>query len=886
MATASSPTVSSPASHEHQHQLFAICSIGQYALQQLLKYFTYNPNSGITPEQSLSQIFTNRKRTIKDKCKNIFRNQGLINIIYTNVGNDIFQPSINISKFDISTLNDVFRHVEDFETSNVNRRTGWTCKDPNHVSGGNNKRVCCQKCWTCLDCVLKAHGTPTWQELFEKGIIVKPVNPNFVCPMLLVRLSIDIIGLFRNITMHLTETKCNEMDFNLFNDPEVPNFTSWSKIKEALCFAVENILAYLESFGYLSPGDKQRHVEAIRLMGTSFDLSIYGNAAEQFLLLESHTAATEQLNLIQALLKEIKSSIKGLTNLKVEMRVSFEKDIDFHLHSPEAISINAAFKHASEVHFAGLKIETDMLSAKPVVKTAFEEEKVVVIFKITSAVVSFKDYKNFLTDQSAKLWAEIEKTFEEFLPDAAVRLNSWEVGSIIIKMSLSKKNQKAWSKSDRFEISCLLPKITEKLQIFMPQTQCHGEIFNDYSPERKLQTNMHDIIFSVHTTSVSIAEPFKNFNKQIMLQHFQKELQVRNFTSVEVLKELHIPRKEDQKTDHLQNEIENLTKLICELIEKRMEIKDTFGKEMESLAKKLDITTGSQVLGAAATVIGGLGVIGASSSAVAIGSAAGLAGSGTVAAVAAVAGGSAAGAACAAGGSIAIGFLTGFLFAPPLAFASLVGGLMVFGAGSYAKSGLTTRSMVTKGYEKIEGEVLKSLQEIEKHINTTLRSFNMEDNWSGVIINILTGTVLKLARVSVIIGDQKNEVPIYRIGNQTYRVIPSPISSIPDKTEDDWWKDLANEVKSAKAKAIREWLNEDLPSQKEIKDIFGSLQRILERFVQGIKEGNCGQLEELKVELEQLSLEVTKDDVVGENTLTRADSGYLSSEAFTGTFAE
>ena len=295
MATVSSPTTVAPSSHEHQHQLFAICSVGQYALQQLLKYFASCKNPGITPEQSLSQIFTNRKRTIKDKCRNIFRNQGLINTIYQDVTNDVFQPSINISKFDISTLNDVFRHIEDFDTSNVNRRTGWTCKDPNHVSGGNNKRVCCQKCWRCLDCVLKANRTPTWQDLFEKGIVVKPVNPNFICPMMLVRLSIDIIGLFRNITMHLTETKCQEMDFNLFKDPEVPNFTSWSKIRGALCFAVENILDYLDSFGYLSPGDKPRQVEAMRMMGVSFDLSIFGNAIEQFLQLESHTAATKQL---------------------------------------------------------------------------------------------------------------------------------------------------------------------------------------------------------------------------------------------------------------------------------------------------------------------------------------------------------------------------------------------------------------------------------------------------------------------------------------------------------------------------------------------------------------------------------------------------------------
>ena len=61
--------------HLHHSQLLSMCALGQYSLQQLVRYYAsiaplggataLQPNNNHNPQSSLSQIFSNNKATVK-----------------------------------------------------------------------------------------------------------------------------------------------------------------------------------------------------------------------------------------------------------------------------------------------------------------------------------------------------------------------------------------------------------------------------------------------------------------------------------------------------------------------------------------------------------------------------------------------------------------------------------------------------------------------------------------------------------------------------------------------------------------------------------------------------------------------------------------------------
>ena len=250
MATAAPPSTTL---HLHHLQLFGICSIGQYALQQLLMDFSLaahpsSPNSF----EALSQILTLHKDKVK-KFSSIFTTPTVRDAIYQDVSKDIFHPSIPIDRLDINSLMEILRGIKDFPSANPSHHAGWTCSDTsNHMSKCcvncehkcpscgkeqckkniccdakkkcahkcisckseqydciENKYVCCSSCSTCLSCVLRKHSLTSWDELYER-CVGRTISG--ICDSLKLRLSLKVISMFRNIAMHLTNAKCNDMD--------------------------------------------------------------------------------------------------------------------------------------------------------------------------------------------------------------------------------------------------------------------------------------------------------------------------------------------------------------------------------------------------------------------------------------------------------------------------------------------------------------------------------------------------------------------------------------------------------------------------------------------------------------------------------------------------
>ena len=173
-------------------------------------------------------------------------------------------------------------------------------------------------------------------------------------------------------------------------------------------------------------------------------------------------------------------------------------------------------------------------------------------------------------------------------------------------------------------------------------------------------------------------------------------------------------------------------------------------------------------------------------------------------------------------------------------------------------------------YETVVNEVFKSLQDIETTIENVWKWYHYVGK-TGKSVLVIVDVVVKLARLAVAIDNVSDvTATVFRtagaagrglaIAGVVFSAILLPIDMVFFGIS---IKKLKDDEKSAQANAIRDWLEQDLPSSKEIEEIVGKLRTTLLEFTEDIRNGKDEQslnegeqkfinaLEEIKLMIEQ-----------------------------------
>ena len=111
----------------------------------------------------------------------------------------------------------------------------------------NMVKVCCKSCKLCTKCTLESLKLEGCHELITKLVNGEPVGD--VCEILLLRLSVILLGIFKNFDNNLTDAECKEIDKGNFMTSRfrMPTFcNSWAVIQKTFQFAITQVLDYLK----------------------------------------------------------------------------------------------------------------------------------------------------------------------------------------------------------------------------------------------------------------------------------------------------------------------------------------------------------------------------------------------------------------------------------------------------------------------------------------------------------------------------------------------------------------------------------------------------------------------------------------------------------------
>ena len=209
-----------------------------------------------------------------------------------------------------------------------------------HPNCGSDKRdcsninyVCCDSCGLCLKCTLVNLNLSSVHELVGKIVSGERIE---VCNMLLLRLSISFIEIFRNLMSHLTTERCKAIDNGAFSDSKIPQFCkSWVDIQELFQFAIQQILDYLKSEDEdFKDAELNQHMEFMRKVTTATrhtDLDIYTNEITKYLILEQFSLKkmAEQIHYLKDQIVNLTSPAKKSLKLNVEFDFKKNYQIQF-----------------------------------------------------------------------------------------------------------------------------------------------------------------------------------------------------------------------------------------------------------------------------------------------------------------------------------------------------------------------------------------------------------------------------------------------------------------------------------------------------------------------------------------------------------------------------
>ena len=393
---------------------------------------------------------------------------------------------------------------------------------------------------------MKTYGFNSWHELYENLVQNQTSSlSNNSCSVLLLRLSVSIISIFRNIAMHLTVLTCQNMDNGTFFDPNAPAYcTSWKNIKETVWLAVKTLLTYLKNCQHITELEYTEHSEALRSMcGASNQESInaYGGSIKQFADIEQFSTVTDRLMTSQFSLDLVHKKVNRIDETAREIERNFEKKTlkitskftlgeivtePCDLDSPKADELRVAFETSAKRLFGDTAV-TNLTLYDSVQSYNPPADTIEITFEITSADERFlRDYLFYPKGQSRRLWAEIKRALEQKFTGAQIKgPKGWGSGSIIIQVILSKEGK--WSEMELDYVDSSLVTFEKFVERYLPRTKCSCKRVqqpkrSDAELEELRSQTVVQVGFDLYIQST------KRFDKEWMIDSMNKILQEKN----------------------------------------------------------------------------------------------------------------------------------------------------------------------------------------------------------------------------------------------------------------------------------------------------------------------------------------------------------------------
>ena len=325
----------------------------------------------------------------------------------------------------------------------------------------NNYKACCKICKNCSNCYLLVKQKPI-EELVRSGDWIK--YP--CCTTRNLKISINLLSKLRNLTMHLTNEECLDLDASRFDSSDFPGVNNWNDLNTIISEVLKFLVRYLSynTPPFLTIVEMDRINKDIKDIGKITDkeqlLRVYEEKILNFGIYEHLFEINKDLKQLDESMQRLNLENKRLT---FHVKFIFGEDIDYDLDCELAEQIEklleARIKIVSnnrcELIANGLVEEP--ISNAEAIKLEFQ-------IKATTLETNLSVYEKSKSEQSKKLWNEILECILEEIPNiAAAKRTYWKLGSIIIGVQLHKSSGVFWSKEERESIAKLLPVICSKL---------------------------------------------------------------------------------------------------------------------------------------------------------------------------------------------------------------------------------------------------------------------------------------------------------------------------------------------------------------------------------------------------------------------------------------
>ena len=361
--------------HFRKYQFYALCDLNEKCLQKLLNHLSLLDPKNVGCKDSsfaVTKVFENNEKTVKGLLLNeIWKEKR--DFVY-DYKNQKFLDGIDTSKLDTTAITNILLTVESFPTfakkiptkNKDNSQTGCCihkcCKDCIHNSCEHKRKkvkcpkecpdkcnacdssyiickerryICCQKCETCMPCTLNNNDCKDRHELFAEKL-------EDVCPSLKLRLSIGYSRIFRNMTCHLTESECEEMEkgnFILREISEDPK--SYKDLLTLFQKVIEQIIDCVKPSYAKFATEISKDLQHIIMADNKSKLDPFATAIN----------AMFKLDEMSKRLSRIEDAVKD--SLKVEINYIRSKVGEFELDSSEAQDIEEILQKGVESYLGG-----------------------------------------------------------------------------------------------------------------------------------------------------------------------------------------------------------------------------------------------------------------------------------------------------------------------------------------------------------------------------------------------------------------------------------------------------------------------------------------------------------------------------------------------------
>ena len=388
----------------------------------------------------------------------------------------------------------------------------------------NMNFACCETCKLCIKCTLKNDSLNDWHQLFKRVKDMPNVNMSGTyCPILVLRLSIILLRIFRNFMSHLTDGKCQKIEEKEIKEyypcPHfIPKFCkSWEDIHKTFKFAIEQVLRYLQNKKSITQEEMtflQKHMKNVI-------------EAKQHSAVFEESIMMEKINTIIGQNKEILSHVKK--SIIIDVRFEFDKPTEFSLENSK--DYDQGFRNGCEKYFKEKpdKYITNLKGNQPPIC----EKSFVITFKIKSDDMNLKDYE-FYNNPNGRTRALCEKIKEELkktlTKDVKSTLISTDLGSIIISVAINKKSNEEWNKDEIIEIE-------ENMRQFSGGFKFTGDLSKctiTFKIQRPASRNTFSLAFQLNAFSEEMAACFDNIDEDKFKECLQKEMSRLNNENVTI----------------------------------------------------------------------------------------------------------------------------------------------------------------------------------------------------------------------------------------------------------------------------------------------------------------------------------------------------------------